>query len=39
MSQENVDVIRRAIVAFNAGDIEQMLALAACDCESEQTAG
>jgi ketosteroid isomerase-like protein len=28
MSQQNVDVIRRAIVAFNAGDIEQMLALA-----------
>jgi ketosteroid isomerase-like protein len=28
MSQENVDVIRRSIEAFNAGDVEMMLALA-----------
>lgn len=28
MSQENVDVIRRSIDAFNLGDVEQMLALA-----------
>ena len=28
MSQEDVQVIRRAIEAFNAGDVEEMLALA-----------
>jgi len=28
MSQESVDLVRRAVEAFNAGDIEQMLALA-----------
>jgi hypothetical protein len=27
MSDKDVDVIRRAIEAFNAGDVEQMLAL------------
>lgn len=28
MSDESVEAIRRAIEAFNAGDVEQMLALA-----------
>ena len=33
MSQENVQIIRRAIEAFNAGDVEAMLALADEDME------
>jgi ketosteroid isomerase-like protein len=33
MSQENVEVIRRSIEAFNSGDVERMLALADAELE------
>jgi uncharacterized protein len=34
MSQENVDAVRRGLEAFNSGDIEQVIAIAAPDFEA-----
>jgi len=33
MSQENVEIVRRAYDAFNARDLERLLGLSAEDCE------
>ena len=33
MSQENVELIRRGFVAFNARDVEALVAVCASDCE------